>query len=129
MMTHSMTPVGSWIATTQSSQGGMLQSLVSFLADGVLIASETPNSNLSTYHGAWVSRDDGSVAFTFAGLYGDKLGAYAGGLKVVSTLTYNASDDAWSGPFKVEATYPDGSLNYADRGTSVLRRIGVEPLD
>jgi len=128
-MAQLISPVGSWVATTQSSQGGTLQSLVSFLDGGVLIASETPNSDLSTYHGVWTSRDDGSVAFTFLGLYGDKQGAYAGSLKVVSEVTYDVATNTWSGPFKVETTYPDGSLNYADRGTSVLKRIEIERLD
>ncbi|HEY3289308.1 MAG TPA: hypothetical protein VGK87_04195 [Anaerolineae bacterium] len=128
MMADQKSVIGSWRANLSSPKQGEFPALLSFIDGGVLISTEAPNGNLSSYHGAWALHDDSRLEFTFVGLFGTKAGVYAGELKVNSTLKLNPSDGAWVGSYVAVATLPNGSVNYTDKGISALKRISIEPL-
>ena len=121
---------GSWNAeVTVVAQNATFPALLTFGAEGSVIADEPPSPGETSGHGNWVSSGDGQAAYTFVALYSGEGGAYAGRLKVVGTLQYDASADTWQGPFKIGVFDADGQVTLSDQGTFNLTRIAVEPLD
>ena len=120
--------LGSWhVEITTPTQRG--PGLLTFTADGSVIADESPLPFESTAHGAWVSRGPRDVAYTFVALMGSQEGKNAGKLKVVGTLQFDVGTASWRGPFKIDVFDAGGQVTYADRGTFDLTRIAVESLD
>jgi hypothetical protein len=121
--------LGSWnVAVTTPSQG-TFPALLTFTADGSVIADESPSPFESSGQGNWIRSDHGEVAYTFVALYGSQEGKNTGKLKVVGTLRSDASKDSWSGPFKIDIFDASGQVIFTDRGTFRLTRIAVESLD
>ena len=135
-ITHAKTPdnsaklSGSWtMVVTTVNQGVTFPALLTFTADGALIADEPPSPGETSGHGNWMSGDDGSAAFTFVSLFSGEGGVYAGKIKVVGTLQYDASTDSWQGPFKIDGFDADEKATISDTGTFTLTRIKVESMD
>jgi hypothetical protein len=122
--------LGSWNAqVTVEAQAVTFPALLTFDAGGGLIADEPPAPGETAGHGNWVISDDGEAAFTFVALYSGEGGAYAGKLKVVSKLQYDAGTDSWQGPFKIEAFDAEDQVTFSDTGTFDLTHMEVESLD
>ena len=122
--------LGSWNAvTTTVTQGTTFPALLTFAADGGMIADEPPSPFETSGHGNWVSTGRRDVAFTFVSLIGSAEGPLSVKLKVIGTLRFNSANDSWSGPFKIDVIDPSGQVTFSDRGTFSLTRIAVERLD
>lgn len=120
---------GSWnVEVTVESQGATFPALITFGADGSIVADEPPLPGETSGHGNWVRNDDGQAAYTFEALYSGDSGEYAGKLKVVGTLQFDASTEAWQGPFKIAVFDADGQATYSDQGTFHLTRISIESM-
>lgn len=113
---------------TTPSQG-TFPGLLTFLADGSVIALESPSPFQSSMHGTWVENDGGGVAFTFGALFGSEEGKNTGRSKVFGRLQFDPRTASCSGPFKVEVFDAGGQVTFSDRGTLQLTRIEVEPLE
>jgi len=121
---------GSWnVVVTTETQGTTFPALLTFSEDGGMIADEPPSPFETSGHGNWVSTGRREVAYTFVSLIGSAEGPLSAKLKVVGTLQYDAGNDSWSGPFKIDVLDPDGHVTFTDHGTFSLTRIAVEPLD
>jgi hypothetical protein len=121
---------GSWhVEVTLPAQGATFPALITFGAGGSVITDEPPSPGETSGHGNWTSAEDGTVSYTFVALFSGEEGAYAGGLKVVGTLQYDANTEGWQGPFKIDGFDADGQTTFSDTGTFVLTRIAVESLD
>ena len=70
--------LGSWEVTVATATQGTFPALLTFTADGSVIAAEPPGQFESSGHGTWADRDDGAVAYTFVALVGDQSGNSAG---------------------------------------------------
>jgi hypothetical protein len=103
--------------------------LITFGAEGSVITDRPPVPGETTGHGTWVSRDDGTAAYTFVSLFGDEKGAYFGRTQAVGTLQYDADTDRWQGPFRFDGFNAEGEQDFSVSGTFVLTRIVVESLD
>ena len=121
--------LGSWEVAVTTATQGTFPALLTFTADGSVIAAEPPGPFESSGHGTWAGRDDGAVAYTFVALFGDQSGKSAGKLKVIGTLQFDAPTASWLGPFRIDVFDASGQVTSADRGTFRLARIAVEPLD
>jgi hypothetical protein len=120
---------GTWNAVvTTEGQGMTFPALLTFSSDGSMIADEPPSPFETSGHGNWVSAGHRQVAYTFVSLIGSAEGPVSATLKVVGTLRYDAGNDSWSGPFKIDVVAADGQVLLADRGTFSLTRLAVEPL-
>jgi hypothetical protein len=128
-MTNQEKLLGSWNVAITTPDQGTRPGLLTFTADGSVIADESPLPFETSGHGNWVLSDDGEVAYTFVALLGGKEGKNTRKIKVVGTLQFDAGIASWHGPFKVELFDASGQVNLADRGTFSLTRIAVEPLD
>jgi hypothetical protein len=125
---------GSWnvevmtVNQPQADGSHKFPALLSFGAEGVVIADEPPGPGETSGHGNWITNDDGTVSFTFTALFSEE-GAYSGKLKVVGKLQYNSEADTWQGPFKIDAYDADDKVVGGDTGTFDLARMAVESLD
>ena len=119
---------GSWevLATTPSQ--GSFNVFISFFDDGNVIADE-PGSQETAGHGNWLATGGTNVIYTFKSVFGDANQQVLANLKVVGALQYNATQDTWTGPFKVEVFDPSGHLVFSDRGTFTGTRIAIESLN
>jgi len=121
---------GSWsVDVTTKTQNTQFPSLLTFTADGAVLADEPPLPGETTGHGNWVRRSHGEVGFTFVALLADPNGVYTGKLKVSGTLRRDAGKDTWSGPFKITIFDASNQVVLVDTGTFKATRIEVEPLD
>jgi len=127
--------VGSWLETVTFSGEGApppLKSLVSFIADGVLVVADQGNVTTETVfsagHGAWVHLGGRKFAWTVLELISDLNGNLVGTLKVRGQYTINQSGNSYSGHFQAEITDTDGNLLFSSEGTNEGHRIQVEPL-
>lgn|GEM_PF-6626464 len=78
---------GAWnVEATTNNQGQSFSGLITFFADGIMIANEPPGPGETTGHGNWISTGDDTIAYTFVSMVGDP----GGKLKVVGTLQYKA---------------------------------------
>jgi hypothetical protein len=122
--------LGSWnVVVTTEVQGSTFPALLTFSSDGGMIADETPSPLETSGHGNWVNSGRNEAAYTFVALIGNPDGTLSTKLKVVGTLQYDASNDSWSGPFKIDVFDAGGQVIFTDHGTFSLTRIAVEPLD
>jgi hypothetical protein len=122
--------LGSWnVEVTTVAQGSTFPALLTFTADGSVIADEPPSPFETSGHGNWVKRGDHQVAYTFVSLIGSAEGPLSAKLKVVGTLTFDGQEHGWQGPFKIDVLDPDGTITFTDHGTFTLTRIEVESLD
>ncbi|RLT40510.1 MAG: hypothetical protein DWI57_08365 [Chloroflexi bacterium] len=128
-MNHKEKLFGSWNAAITTPDQGTFPALLTFTADGIVIADESPLPFETSGHGNWIMRDDGEVALTFIALVGSPEGPNAGKIKVVGTLQFDAATAGWNGRFKVELFDASGQVTLTDRGTHSLTRIAVESLD
>ena len=103
--------------------------LLTFGDEGSVITDEPPSLGETSGHGNWISNEDGSISYTFVGMFSDGQGAYTGKLKVVGTLQYDSAADTWKGPFKIDAFDADGKVVGSDTGTFDMARITVEMLE
>jgi hypothetical protein len=120
--------LGSWNVEISTPNQGTFPALITFSADGSVIASESPLPFESSGHGSWVSSNDGEAAFTFVALFGGEEGKNTGKLTVVGTLQFDAGNNSWSGPFKINVVDASGQDLAADAGTFSMTHIAVEPL-
>jgi hypothetical protein len=121
---------GSWnTQVTTVTQGHTFPALLTFGAEGSLITDEPGAPGETSGHGNWISNADGTVSHTFIALYSDQEGNYAGRLKVVGTLQYDAGTDTWQGPFKIDGFDAQDQVAFSDTGTFDLTRIEVESMD
>jgi hypothetical protein len=120
--------VGSWHVQIETPAQGTLPALISFFSDGIIIGDEA-NSDETSAYGNWVSTGGRGVAYTFTSLIGSPQGVATGSLKVVGTLEYDAGQDTWTGPFKIDVFDTGGNVIFADRGTLTGVRIPIETLD
>jgi hypothetical protein len=122
--------LGSWsVDATATTVPAGFPALLTFTADGAVLADEAPMPGETTGHGNWVRGSHGEVRYTFWALNADPNGVYAGKFKVVGTLQRDPGKQTWSGPFKITGYNPNNSKAYADTGTFKLTRIAVESLD
>ncbi len=122
--------LGSWnVVVTTEVQGITFPALLTFSSDGGMIADEPPSPFETSGHGNWISAGRREVAYTFVSLIGSAEGPLSAKLKVVGTLQYDAGNDSWSGPFKIDVFDAGGKLSFTDHGTFSLTRIAVESLD
>jgi hypothetical protein len=119
---------GSWNVENKIQQG-IFPALLTFTADGSVIADESPELFESTGHGSWVSTGREGVAYTFMVLFGSQEGKNTGKAKVVGTLQFDAGTGGWQGPFKFESVDTTGKASPAIHGTFHLKRIAVEPMN
>ncbi len=127
--------VGSWLETVTFSGGGApppLKSLVTFIADGILVVADQGNVTTETVfsagHGAWVHLGGRTFAWTVLELISDLNGNLLGTLKVRGEYTVNESGNSYSGQFKAEIADTAGNLIFSVEGTNEGHRIQVEPL-
>lgn len=120
------TPIGAWLVEAATPTQGAFPALLTFISDGVVLASESPGPFESVGHGNWISTGDGGVAYTFIALLGSAEGKNTGRIKVIGALQATGEQGGWSGPFKVEMMDGNGQVSFADRGTFTLVRIAVE---
>ena len=121
--------VGSWDVQIETPvQGGPFPAFLSFFTDGIMTGDEA-NSDETTAYGNWTPTGGRGVAYTFKSLIGSPQGASAGSLKVVGTLEYDAGQDTWTGPFKIDVFDPSGNVIFTDRGTLTGTRIPIETLN
>jgi len=122
--------LGSWnVVVTTEVQGTTFPALLTFSEDGGMIADEPPSPFETSGHGNWVSAGRREVAYTFVSLIGSAEGPLSSKLKVAGRLRYDADDDGWSGPLKIDVLDPNGQVIFTDQGTFTLTRIAVEPLE
>ena len=122
--------VGAWnVEVVTVGQGTTFPALLTFAADGGLIADEPPSPFETSGHGNWVSTGRREVAYTFIALIGSAEGPLSAKLKVVGTLRFDRASDSWNGPFKIDILDPSGNVILSDQGTFTLTRIAVERLD
>jgi len=122
--------LGSWnVEVTTVAQASTFPALLTFTADGSVIADEPPSPFETSGHGNWVKRGDHQVAYTFVSLIGSAEGTLSSKLKVVGTLTFDSQGNGWQGPFKIDVLDPDGAILFSDHGTFTLTRIEVESPD
>lgn len=120
--------VGSWNVQIETPVQGTFPALLSFFSDGIMIGDEA-NSDETSAYGNWVSTGGRGVAYTFTSLIGTPQGVANGSLKVVGTLEYDAGQDTWTGPFKIEVYDTSGNVIFSDRGTLTGTRIQIETLN
>jgi hypothetical protein len=121
---------GSWnVVVTTELQATIFPALLTFSDDGGLIADEPPSPFETSGHGNWISAGRREAAYTFVSLIGSAEGPLSAKLKVVGTLRYDAGNDSWSGPFKIDVLDPNGQVSFTDHGTFSLTRIAVESLE
>lgn len=128
-MNHKEKLYGSWKAAITTPDQGTFPALLTFSADGSVIADESPLPFETSGHGNWAMGDDGEVAFTFIALMGSQEGRNTGNIKVVGALQFDGEMAGWKGRFKVEVFDADGQVTFTDRGTHTLTRIPIESLD
>lgn len=128
-MTHKEKLLGSWNVAVTTPNQGTFPALLTFTADGSVIADESPLPFETSGHGNWVMRDDGEVTLTFVALLGSQEGKNTGKIKVVGTLQFDGDTAGWSGRFKIDLFDASGQVTFTDRGTHTLTRIAVEALD
>ena len=122
--------LGAWnVEVTTVGQGTTFPALLTFAADGGMIADEPPSPFETSGHGNWVSTGRREVAYTFVALIGSAEGPLSAKLKVVGTLRFDSANDSWNGPFKIDGFDPGGNVIFSDHGTFSLTRIAVERLD
>ena len=122
--------LGSWnVVVTTVGQGTKFPALLTFDADGGMIADEPPSPFETSGHGNWVSTGRRDVAYTFVALIGSAEGPLSVKLKVVGTLRFNSANESWNGPFKIDGFDPSGNVIFSDHGTFSLTRIAVERMD
>jgi hypothetical protein len=130
---------GSWVETVTFDNGRPpLKSLVSFHADGTMMASDQGSVTLgpnpppgvsSSGVGAWTQLDWHTFAYTDKELFSDLSGNLTGFLKVSGVYTLSGSGDKYSGNSTFEVLDPDQkSLNPPITGTvsNSGERISVE---
>ena len=120
--------LGSWNAAITTPAQGTFPALMTFTADGIVIADESPTEFESAGHGNWKQNDSGEIAYTFVSLYGSEEAANTGKLKVIGTLNPDSGKDSWSGPFQIDVYDASGQVVFSDNGTVNLIRIEVEAL-
>ena len=121
--------LGSWNAeVTTVAQGTTFPALLTFTADGSVIADEPPSPFETSGHGNWLRRGD-KIAYTFVSLIGSAQGPLSLKLKVVGTLKFDEKKGRWSGPFNIDGLDPNGQVVFSDHGTFTLDRIKVESLN
>jgi len=108
---------------------GTTLALLTFTSDGIVLADEPSNGFETTGHGNWVATGGTQVAYTFQAYVGSPTSQISASVKVVGTLQFNAVQDKWSGPFKVEVFDPSGNLLFSDRGIFRGARIQIESLN
>ena len=120
--------VGSWNVEISTPVQGTFPAFLSFFSDGIVIGDEA-NSDETTAYGNWASTTGRDVAYTFKSLIGTPQGVTGGSLKVVGTLEYDAGQDTWTGPFKIDVFDAGGNVIFTDQGTLSGTRIQIETLD
>jgi len=120
--------LGSWNVEAATPGQGTFPALLTFSADGSVIADESPNPFESSGHGNWDGREHGEIAYTFVALFGGQDGKNTGKLKVIGTLQFDARRDRWTGPFTIDVFDASGQVIFTDRGTFSLTRIAIESL-
>ena len=122
--------LGSWNAeVVVKIQAATFPALLTFSPGGGLIADEPPGPGETSGHGNWVSTGESEIRFTFVSLFSGEGGAYAGKLKVVGTLKFDASSQTWSGPFKIDGVDAKDVATFSDTGTFDLTRIEIRSLE
>jgi hypothetical protein len=129
--------VGSWLETVTFENGRPdLKSLVSFHADGTVMASDqgsvilppNPQEGVSSSGvGAWTQLDWHTFAYTNKELFSDFKGNLTGFLKVRGIYTLSGSGDEYTGTsyFEVLAT-DDKTVQTSGNVTNAGKRIRVE---
>ena len=74
--------------------------------------------------GQWKRTNDGKYAVTFTGFYLEDEQSFR--YKVRATLTLNANEDAYSGPFQTTISNPAGEEVLTYRGTVSATRVRIE---
>jgi hypothetical protein len=120
--------VGSWNAQiTVVKQGANFPGFMTFFEDGNLLADESPSPLETSGHGAWTKTGDKQAAYSFGALIGDAAPNVYTRILVKGTLTYNAKNDTWQGPFTIRMVNQDGVELFADTGTMTATRITAQP--
>ncbi len=120
---------GAWRVEAATQLQGTALAFLTFTSDGIVLADEPSGGFETTGHGNWVATGGSGVAYTFQAYVGSPSGQISASIKVVGTLQFNALQDKWSGPFKVEVFDPSGNLLFSDRGTFRGTRIQIESLN
>lgn len=135
--------VGAWLVTLSvagQSPGAptpaTLTSMVTYYADGnVLLANAgqlpllPPASGLffTAGHGRWVATGDRTADATVVSLVLDQTGGLSSTNTTRTTVEVDATGDAYSGLFAIEAVSPDGNPTGTEEGTFQATRITTEP--
>jgi hypothetical protein len=128
--------VGSWDLTTQTPFGAS-QTLVTFGADGTVLASDRPVypgaagfpvTFVSAGHGAWEQTGPSTAAATWVEFLADGQGTFLLVVTDSAELTLGADGDSWRGPFSSSSADPAGKVLFVGGGTVQATRITVQPL-
>jgi hypothetical protein len=125
--------VGSWFVHVETPPFPPLKVLLTFTNDGNAIATAqgdvTPMRALSVAQGAWSHQAGRMFASTLLQIsYEIPTSNFRGILKVRLTHNLNSAGDEWDGPYKLEFLSPAGTSLFSADGTTLGRRIKVEPL-
>jgi hypothetical protein len=87
---------GAWVVTIAAPGQPATTALHTYTPDGGVLVS-SPTAQRSTGHGAWVRTGPREFGRTWLQLRFDERGAFAGTVKVRSTIRLNEAQDEWVG--------------------------------
>jgi hypothetical protein len=119
--------VGAWRVTVSPPQGQPHPGLITFAADGTLLAADLPTTLLfSGGHGAWEPTGQ-DAAFTFDILVATETGMPIGTLTLRGTAALGSDKQSLSAAYTVDFADPTGQVVSTGQGSLQGTRIGVEP--
>jgi hypothetical protein len=127
--------VGSWLETvTFPAETGRppVKSLVSFHADGTMVASDQggvtlePPSVFSSGHGVWTPLKKRTSAYSVLYMISDLNGNLVGYLKVRGVFTVSQSGNEYNGTSFAQVLDTDGNILFSVEVTNTAQRIQIE---
>jgi hypothetical protein len=119
--------VGAWAVELTLPTGPLNGGLVTFFADGNVVADETGEGR-SSGHGIWVMDKQGQVHFTAVELLWNPADdTYAGRFVISQTLNWDAANGTWSGPSTVTSYNAVGGVDFTGTVPAKFTRIQMAP--
>lgn len=122
-------PTGAWEALGNTAIQGNFKALLTFTADGVVLADEPGGAFETTGHGNWIRLGANSFGYTFIAYIGSANAGLVATIKVSGSLSLGDEIKTWEGPFKLTVTATNGTVIFQDQGTFKAARIAVEPVN
>jgi uncharacterized cupredoxin-like copper-binding protein len=126
--------VGAWQVVVTSAGEPTTPALVTFAADGVMLAADVPVQPLGPGQVAFISPGQGvwiagpPAAFTFVELLATADGSVVGSNVIRGEVTLSADGQTIRGPFQFDALDPSGKTLGGGQGTFTGTRMTVQPL-